>query len=202
MVGLQKQMRHIIHLSLIVYGFPNWFMNGFWWFLMVSCFQVVERTRGRAVDGCALPLADRGGQLQLAIRLPLRVPGRRGEGQHVRRQWKSSFLFQIFPAFLRSIRHSGTCTQQSLLNVNLNRCLPLPPQKKPSLLRSMQAESPFWSSVMCIAQHEQLIVRGGTKVLYDISESSLSYSEERVDRTISFLECFFRWPLPDTTEKY
>ena len=34
---------------------------------------------GCAVDRYPLPLADRGGQLQLALRVPLRVPGGRGE---------------------------------------------------------------------------------------------------------------------------
>ena len=46
-------------------------------------FQLVERTRRCPTDRRTLPITDGRGELQLEVHLPLRVPGRRGEGCHL-----------------------------------------------------------------------------------------------------------------------
>ncbi len=44
---------------------------------------MVERARRCPTDRRSLPLSDGRGELQLEVYLPLRVPGRRGEGRHL-----------------------------------------------------------------------------------------------------------------------
>ena len=46
-------------------------------------WQVAAGSRGRAGDGHSLQVADWRGQLQLEVRLSLRVPRRRGEDCHL-----------------------------------------------------------------------------------------------------------------------